>query len=61
MVRRANLVFGSAILFTAAMVYYIHHAQTQEILELKKGVERDLERKKFKQLQKEKQQNGPAS
>lgn len=60
MVRKATLIFGSSILFTVGLVYYIHYAQQQEILELKKGVERDLERRKFKQLQKEQQQNDEA-
>lgn len=57
MVRRATLIFGSSILFTVGLVYYIHYAQQQEIFELKKGVERDLERRKYKQMQKEKRLN----
>ena len=55
MVRKANLVFGTAILFSVGMVYYIHYAQKQEILELKKGVERDRERRLFRKAQKEEQ------
>lgn len=58
MVRKSTVIFGSAILFTVGMVYYIHYAQKQEILELKKGVERDQERRKFKEMQKAKQAAG---
>lgn len=51
MVRRANLVFGATVLISAGLIYYIHHSQQQEIVELKKGVERDLERREFKRKQ----------
>ena len=60
MVRKATQIFGLSVLFTAGLVYYIHYSQQQEILELKKGVERDLERRKFKQLQKEQKQKDEA-
>ena len=55
MVRKANLITSVAILFSVGLIAFIHHAQQKEILDLKKGVERDLERRELKKLTKEKQ------
>lgn len=57
MVRKASLVTFLAFCFGSAVILYIHQAQQEEIRDLKRGVERDLERRKFKQMLKEQQMN----
>ena len=50
---KATLTFIGAILASFGMIGYVHYAQEAERLQLKAGVERDIERQRLKALEME--------
>lgn len=51
--RKSSATLLGAVLATVFTVAYVHYAQQKEIKDLKKGVVRDIERQRLKQLQSE--------
>lgn len=57
MVNVPKLTLFGVVAVTIGTIGYVHYAQELERLELKKGVERDLERQRLKALAKEAREN----